>query len=166
MSLPFAPKLIISQDQSGNPLTATDGSNYGTNSQGINAADIITRVVTIYDQNNVLLQTVNMALNTPFNYPISADGFFRFHNAFSTAAPVLYESDNKYLSTQFYKQAQLNLAPKLRCSCPANEKLIRFMAIATELYNAAVNAFIVGDDINAALNIADCNIYINKALTC
>lgn len=166
MSLPFQPKLVITQSQDGKTLTATDSSNYGGNTEGINAADIVTRVVTIYDQNNTLLQTVNMALNTPFDYLITADGFFRYHSIFSTVVPVAYTADNKYLSTQFYKQAQLNLAPKLRCSCPANERLIKFMSIATELYNAAMNAFITGDDINAGLNIIDCDIYINKALTC
>jgi len=166
MSLPFQPKLVTTQSQDGKVLTETDSSNYGDNTDGLNPSDIVTRVITIFDQNNTLLATINMELNTPFDYDITADGFFRFHSLFTTSGGDQYTGDNKYLSTQFYKQAQLNIAPKIQCSCAANDNLIKYMSIATELYNAAMNAFITGNDINAALNIIDCNIYINKALKC
>lgn len=166
MPTPFLPHVTVLQDLSGSPLTLTDDSNYGSNSDGVTDASIVTRVINVFDQNNVLLDTINMAQDTPAIYPITTDGFFRFHLSFSTSAPVLFQADCKYLSTQFYENVQLNLAPKLRCSCPANETLLKFMSIARELYNAALSAYISGDDVNAALNIADCNTYINKALTC
>lgn len=165
--LPFLPKISVSQDISGSPLTLTDESNYGTNSDGVNDNTIITRVITIFDQNNVQIAgPFNMAQDTPITYPITADGFYRIHSIFSTVVPVVYTADNKFLSVQYYNNAQKNLAPKLTCSCPANDNLLKYMSIARELFNAAVNAFMTGDDVSAALNIADCNTYINKALTC
>jgi hypothetical protein len=165
--LPFKPNVTVTQSSDGSVLTATDDSNYGTNSDGINDNTIVTRVITIFDQNNVQIGgPINMAQDTPITFPITADGFSRFHLAFSTAVPVLYQADVKYLSVQYYKNVQLNLAPKLRCSCPVNDNLIKYMSIATELYNAAISAFMTGDDVSAALNITDCNTYINKALQC
>lgn len=159
--LPFKPHVTITQEIDGSPLTITDDSNYGTNSDGVDDNEIITRVVTILDKNDVLLQTINMVQDTPATYPITKDGFFRFHLVFSTVVPVAYTADVKFLSTRYYNNLQLNLAPALRCACP-NQKILEKCNKATDLYNAAVDAFMVGDDINADANITDANTYLNQ----
>lgn len=159
--LPFAPHVKILQDISGTPLSIVDDSNYGTNSDSIDDSDIVTRVITILDKDDNLLETINMVQDTPAPYPITKDGFFRFHLVFSTVVPVAYTADVKFLSTRYYNNLQLNLAPLLRCACP-NQKILDKCNKATDLYNAAVDAFMVGDDINAYANITDANTYLNQ----
>lgn len=167
MASPFLPSVLISQDLSGTPLTATDNSNYASNTDGVTDNNIATRVINVLDENdNVIGGPFNMAKDTPITFPITKDGFFRFNLVFTSTAPVVYTGNTKYLSVQYYKNTQKNIAPQLRCSCPANENLLKFMSRARELYEAAMNSFITGDDVSAALNITDCNTYINKAAKC
>lgn len=162
----FLPHEDINQTIDGATLTLTDDSNYADNDSGISDADIVTRNITIYDENDSLLDQLAQSLDTPINWTISADGFYRFHLAFSKSDATLFEADVKFLSTRYYNNVQKNIAASLACGCAPNAKKMDLMNSALQLYNAAIDSFMTGDDVNAAQNIRDANTLINKAALC
>jgi len=163
--LPFAPHEATSQDLSGTPLTLTDDSNYITNTTNVLKTDIATRVITVFDVNDTLLQTINQPQDTPEPYAITKDQVLRFHLVFTNNNTTVYTNDVKFLSTRYYDNVQKNLAQYLRCGCPVNDKVLHAMDKARELYNSAIDSFMTGDDVSAQLNIDDANTYINQAAT-
>lgn len=162
---PFLPFIKVTQSADAATLTLTDFSNYSTNTDGVTDDNVVNRTILVYDAYNVLQGTISMLKDTPATFAITKDQELRFNLSWSLSSGDPFVNDVKFLSTAFYNNIQLSLAPQIKCSCPP-PRLMEHMNKATEFYNAAIDAFILGDDISATLNITDCNTYINYAAKC
>jgi len=159
---PFVPKVVITQSADGKTLTITDQSNFDTNTDGVSVGDISQFGISIFDKSSNLLQQLNMNYPTA-TYAITRDLFLRFHLAYVDGATT-YQADVKFLSTQFYSIAERKVAAKIACDCGCNDLLCYPASKALQNKNAAITAFLTGDDVSAQQAIHDANTLIQQAL--
>ena len=164
---PFSPLEDIIQSIDGASITLQDISNYASNSSGVTDNSIISRQITAYDPIGTILGTGSQSQDSlllfPFNAPIVTDLFVRFHLVFTNSDTTVYTADVKYLSTRFYDNIQKILASYIRTNDFINSNVLNLMNKATQLYQAALDCFITGDDVNADINIKNAVIVINQA---
>ena len=84
----------VTNSQDGKTLTYTDTGSYST---------IISRILTIYDANGVLLNTINMGATLVSTFGITADGYYTFictvvDNTGTFTATVNFLAENIYIA--------------------------------------------------------------------
>lgn len=161
MAVPFKPFVVISQALLGSPLTITDQSNFATNTDGVTVNNIDDFGVVIFDKNDQQLQVLSLDYPTG-SYAITKDLFLRFHLAYIKGATT-YEADVTFLSTQFYDVLARKVAGMQGCGCNCKNELCGPAGKALQAKNAAVSAFIAGDDVDAQQKIDDANVLILQA---
>lgn len=164
---PFSPLEDITQSIDGASFTLTDISNYADNSSGVTDASIASREITAYDPAANVLGANAQSQDTPllfdFNAPVTGDLFIRFHLVFTNSDSTVYTSDVKYLSTRYYDNVQKALAAYIRTNTDLDSRVLKLMNKAGQLYQAALDCFITGDDVNADINIKNADLVIYQA---
>lgn len=132
----------VSQSASGNILTFTDTSS------GI--ISLVSRTLQIYDQNGVLLTTINMGASLTATYNITSDGYFQFVETIvdNTGTYILTKN---YLSTAFTDNVIVNTLTQLGCSCSLES--FNFIDIAYFFRFAALRLALGGFGVSAQANI-------------
>ncbi len=140
----MATTAVITQDPTGQTLTYT----YTT------TLTVTGAILTIYDSSGTLLTTINMGTVQTTTYGITTDVYLTFVLNVNSGAAII---TTNYISTQFYKNAQAQLASfsNLPCGC-AGVTCSSFVK-AREAINAAETFYAVGDGESSQLmlNAAD-----------
>ena len=108
-------------------------------------------------------QSQDTPLLFDFNAPVTGDLFIRFNLVFTNSDSTFYTSDVKYLSTRYYDNVQKALAAYIRTNTDLDSRVLKLMNKAGQLYQAALDCFITGDDVNADINIKNADLVIYQA---
>lgn len=138
---------VVTQSLDGETLTFTDSST------GIT---VTSRILTIYDSNGELLETIDMGGNLTATYNITADVYLSFILTLNTTQTVTVN----YISTQFYILAQARLASLLSYPCKCEGATCSTMVKARECINSAITYFNIGDGESSQLMLTAADYYI------
>jgi len=142
-----ASAVVVQANLIGSQLLWTDTGSYGT---------MVSRNLTIYDCNGVVLQTVSLGTATTYTYNITADGFYQFICVVVDNTGT-FTSTVDFIAAGFYTSAYLNaftggsILPISNCN----------MEKAENFYNAAIRFNLASNFVAANNCIIAANIYIN-----
>ncbi len=143
-----ASAIVTQNNLSGSQLKWTDTGSYGS---------VISRVLTIYDCNGELLQTVSLGSILIYAYDITADGFYQFVGTVVDGTGT-FISTVDFVATGFYTAAYLNAFNGSQCGCTGIQCNLD---IAENFYNASLRFNLAGNFVAAQANIVGANIYVN-----
>ena len=145
--------LTISQGAALSPLTATDTST------GIT---VTSRMLTVYDADNVLVGTYDMGVNLTQDVIITKDVYYTFILTLNGSIT----KEVSYLSTRQYDLQALTLEDALNCNCKSAKSLCNDATKALISKANAITYFIFGQGANAQRNIAAANTLITTKSNC
>lgn len=117
----------------------------------------VTASLSIYDSNGTLLTTINMGTNLSTTYGITADVYLTFVLNVNTGAATV---TTNYISTQFYKNAQAQLASFSNLPCGCTGTACSSLVKAREAINSATTYYAVGDAQNSQLMLNAADYYV------
>jgi hypothetical protein len=142
----------ISQNFSGTVMTFTDTST--------GVGTLVSRILTIQNANDVVLDTIDMGASLTATYDITADAWFKFTEQIIDETGT-YTLTLTYLSTAFYENTFSNTIAQLGCDCNCGNEDLTY-ADKGELFKAAALRFAAGGfGVAANNNIVAANIYIS-----
>lgn len=141
---------VVQANLSGSELRFTDTGSYGT---------IVSRNLSIYDYQGVLLITVDLGTNLTYLYTITADQWLHFQNVVIDETGT-YTTDIYFTATGFYVAAYLNLFSSTNCGCQGVNCNMEYAEYA---YQAALRFTLAGlaGAAQAQRNIVAANVLIN-----
>jgi hypothetical protein len=144
---------IVSQAVGGSPLVFTDTST------GIT---VTSRSLSVFDANNVLVQTYNMGSNLTQAVPITSDVYYSFVLTLNGSLTITVN----YMSTRFYDLQALTLEQALDCDCSCSKSLCNDAIKAMMSKDWAETYFIFGQSANAQRCITAANTLIASSSIC
>lgn len=140
----------VTQSGDGKTLTFTDTS--------VIVAPLTTRILTIYDANDSVLQVVNLGTSLTYNYTISKDAYYKFVEVITDASGS-HPVNVNFLSMAFYQIAFANLISQRGCSCNCGDDYS--FTWGERFYKAANIQAMYANAVAADSLIKDANLLIN-----
>lgn len=144
---------------SGNITQSYDGSTLLFTDTSSGVVDLVSRILTIQNSNDVVLDTIDMGDSLTASYDITADQWLKFSEQVIDGSGT-YTLTLTYLSTAFYENTFSNTIAQLGCDCNCGNEDLTY-ADKGELFKAAALRFAAGGfGVAANNNIVAANIYI------
>lgn len=139
---------VVQANLTGSQLLWTDTGSYGT---------IVSRNLTIYDCNGVVLLTVSLGTTTTYTYNITADAFYQFICVVVDNTGT-FTSTVDFVAIGFYTAAYLGV---FNSTSLGNTGILCNLDAAENFLNAALRFNLAGNFVAANANIVAANVLVN-----